>query len=163
MLPTYVFVTQAAHLQGFLLYLTTALFFANITAPSWSRLIVKYGKFGGKFKHYKAGYTLIISLVSTCLCTISWTMSWDCEPITIHFSQYLRFRSSLILRETWWETCPIVLFDILWKYWSSGENSETRDEKNDWRDGLWNAICTLLISFFSPTFFPVLVNLTISV
>ncbi len=35
-----------------------------------------------------------------------------------------------------------------------------RDEKNDWRDGLRNAIYTLLIS---PTFSHVLVNLTISV
>ncbi len=55
----------------------------------------------------KAGYTLIVSRISTCLCTISWTISWDCEPITIHFSQYRRFRSSLILRETWQETFPI--------------------------------------------------------
>ncbi len=58
-----------------------------------------------------AGYTLIISHVWTRPCTIS----WDWEPITIHFSQYHRFRSSLILRETWQETCRIVLFDISWK------------------------------------------------
>ncbi len=44
----------------------------------------------------KAGYTLIVSRISTCSCTIS----WDCEPITIHFSQYRRFCLSLILRET---------------------------------------------------------------
>ncbi len=108
----------------------------------------------------KAGYTLI---VSTCSCTILWTISWDCKPITIHFSQYRRFRSPLILRETLQETCLIVLFDISWKYRSSGENGKTRDEKNDWRDGLWNAIYTLIISLISPTFFRVLVNLTISV
>ncbi len=85
-----------------------------------------------------------------------WTISWDCEPITIHFSQYrdfgylwfcekldeklallssLTFRErrnakwekwSLILQETWRETCLIVLFDISWKYRSSGENGEMR-------------------------------------
>ncbi len=55
----------------------------------------------------KAGYTLIVSRVSTCSCTISWTTSWDCEPITIHFSQYRRFCSPLILRETWRETFPL--------------------------------------------------------
>ncbi len=43
----------------------------------------------------KAGHTLIISHFSTCSCTIS----WDCEPITIHFSQYHRFRSSLMFCE----------------------------------------------------------------
>ncbi len=51
--------------------------------------------------------TLIISRVSTCSCTISWTTSWDCKPITIHFSQYSRFYSSSILRETWRETFPV--------------------------------------------------------
>ncbi len=56
---------------------------------------------------WKAGYTLIISRVSTCSCTILWTTLWDCEPITIDFSQYHRFHSSLILRETWRETFPI--------------------------------------------------------
>ncbi len=45
----------------------------------------------------------------------------------------------------------------------TGENGETRDEKNDWRDGLRNAIYTLIVSLISPTFFRVLVNLTISV
>ncbi len=35
MLPTYVFVTEAAHLCGFLRYHTSALFFANFTASSW--------------------------------------------------------------------------------------------------------------------------------
>ncbi len=49
----------------------------------------------------KAGYTFIVSRISPCSCTISWTISWDCEPITIHFSQYCQFRSSLILRESW--------------------------------------------------------------
>ncbi len=111
----------------------------------------------------KAGYTLIVPRISACSCTISWTILWDCEPITIHFSQYRRFQSSLILRETWRETCLIVFFDISWKYRSSGENSETQGEKNYWRDGLRNAIYTLLISLVSPTFFRVLVNLTISV
>ncbi len=61
----------------------------------------------------KAGYTLIVSRISTCLHTISWTTSWDCEPITIHFSQYHRFCSSLILRETWRETFPI---SSLWRF-----------------------------------------------
>ncbi len=84
------------------------------------------------------------------------------EPITIHFSQYRRFHSSLILWETWWETCRIVLFDVSWKYRSPGENGEMRDEKNDWRDDLQNANYTLLISLVLPTFFRVLVNLTIS-
>ncbi len=51
----------------------------------------------------KAGYTLIVSRVSTCSCTIL----WDCEPITIHFSQYRRFCSFLILWEIWRETFPI--------------------------------------------------------
>ncbi len=110
-----------------------------------------------------AGYILIVSCVSACSYTILWTILWDCEPITTHFSQYRQFWSSLILQETWRETCLIVLFDISRKYRSSGENGETRDEKNDWRDGLWNAIYTLLISLFLPTFFHVLVNLTISV
>ncbi len=45
----------------------------------------------------------------------------------------------------------------------TGENSETRDEKNDWRDGLRNAIYTLIFSLILPTFFHVLVNLTISI
>ncbi len=49
------------------------------------------------------------------------------------------------------------------KYRSPGENGKTRDEKNDWRDGLRNAVYTLLVSLFSPTFSRVLVNLTISV
>ncbi len=108
---------------------------------------------------YKAGYTLIISRISTC----SYTILWDCQPITTHFSQYTWFRSSLILRETWQETCHIILFDISWKYRLPGENGETRDEKNDWRDCLRNAIYTLLVSLISPTFFCVLVNLTINV
>ncbi len=56
---------------------------------------------------HRAGYTLIVSRVSTCSCTISWTTLWNCELITIHFSQYRRFRSSLILWETWRETFPI--------------------------------------------------------
>ncbi len=112
---------------------------------------------------HKGGCTLIISRVSTCSCTISWTILWDCEPIAIHFSQYHQFCSSLILRETWWETCHIALFDILWKYQSPGENGETRDEKNDWQDGLQNVIYILLVSLVSPTFFRFLVNLTISV
>ncbi len=51
------------------------------------------------------------------------------EPITIHFSQYRQFRSSLILWETWREACPIILFDVLWKYRLSGENSIMWDEK----------------------------------
>ncbi len=58
-------------------------------------------------------------------------------------SQYHRFHSALILRET----CHIVLFNISWKYRSSGENGETPDEKNDWRDGSQNAI--LYTSCFS--------------
>ncbi len=112
---------------------------------------------------YKAGYTLIISHILTCLCTISWTISWDCEPITIHFSQYCRFHSSLILWETWRETCRIVLFDVLWKFRSLGENGETWDEKNVWRNDLRNAIYTLLVSLILPSFFHFLVNLTISI
>ncbi len=40
---------------------------------------------------------------------------------------------------------------------------ERRDKKNDWRDGLRNAIYTLIVSLISPTFFRILVNLTISV
>ncbi len=56
-----------------------------------------------------------------------------------------------------------LLLDILWKYQLSGENGETRDEKNDWRDGLQNAIYTIIVSLVSPTFFRILVNLTISV
>ncbi len=107
----------------------------------------------------KADYTLIISCISTCSCNVL----WDCEPITMHISRYRQFRSSLILRETWRETCCIVLFHISWKYQEPGENSETRDEKNDWRDGLRNAIYTLLISLVLPTFFHILLNLTISV
>ncbi len=58
---------------------------------------------------------------------------------------------------------PYLLFDVSWKYWLPGENGETRDEKNDWRDGLQNAIYTLIVSLILPTFFRVLVNLTISV
>ncbi len=58
---------------------------------------------------------------------------------------------------------PYLLFDILWKYRLSGENGKTRDEKNDWRDGLQNAIYTLIVSLILPTFFRVLINLTISV
>ncbi len=57
----------------------------------------------------------------------------------------------------------IVFLDSLWKYRSPGENGETRDEKNDWRGSLRNAIYTVLIFLVSPTFFHVLVNLTISV
>ncbi len=100
-----------------------------------------------------AGYTLIISRVLTCSYTISWTISWDCEPVTIHFSQYHRFCSSLILQETWWETCRIVFFDILWKYRSPGvKKKRTTDYviKNftdcgrDWLNGtnypLWNGL-----------------------
>ncbi len=107
---------------------------AEITAESVPRRI----RFKGSSK---AGYTLIVSRVSTCLCTIL----WDCEPITIHFSQCNRFRSFLILRET----CRIILFDVSWKYQLPGENGETWDEKNYWRDGLQNAIYTLLIYLFS--------------
>ncbi len=58
---------------------------------------------------------------------------------------------------------PYPLFDVLWKYRLSGENGEMRDKKNDCWDGLRNAIYTLIISHISPTFFHVLVNLTISV
>ncbi len=116
-----------------------------------------------RLQYFKVGYTLIISRILTCSCTILWSISWDCEPITIHFSQYHWFCSSLILQETWRETCRIVLFDVSWKYRSPGKNGEMRDEKNDWRDGLRNAIYTLLVSLISPTFFHVLVNLTISV
>ncbi len=36
-------------------------------------------------------------------------------------------------------------------------------EKKDWRDSLWNATYTLLVSLILPTFFHVLVNLSISV
>ncbi len=111
----------------------------------------------------KAGYTLIISRVSIRLCTISWTISWDWEPIILHFSQYRRFRSPWILRETWWETCHIVLFNISWKYHSPGENSDTQDEKNDWRYGLRNVIYTFLVSLVTLSFFRILINLTISV
>ncbi len=110
-------------------------------------------------KQHKAGYTLIVFRVSTSLRTIS----WDCAPITIHFSQYRQFHSSLILRETWQEICHIVFFDILWKYRSPGKNGETQDEKNDWRGGLRNAIYTLPVSLISSTFFLVLVNLMIRV
>ncbi len=58
---------------------------------------------------------------------------------------------------------PYLLFDVSWKYRLSSENSETWYEKNDWRNGLQNAIYTLIIPLISPTFFHVLVNLTISV
>ncbi len=58
---------------------------------------------------------------------------------------------------------PYLLFDVSWKYRLSSVNGETRDEKNDWRDGLRNAIYTLIVSLISPTFYHVLVNLTISV
>ncbi len=58
---------------------------------------------------------------------------------------------------------PYLLFDVSWKYRLSGKNSETWDEKNYWRDGLRNAIYTLIVSLISPTFFHILVNLTISV
>ncbi len=45
-----------------------------------------------KYQHcFKAGYTLIVSRILTCLCTISWTISWDCDPITIHLLQYRDF------------------------------------------------------------------------
>ncbi len=107
--------------------------------------------------YHKAGHTLIVSRISTCSCTFLWTILCDCEPVTIHFSQYHRFCSSLIL----WETCPIVLFGVLWKYRSPGENGEMQDEKNDWWDGLRNAIYTLLGSLVLPTFFHILVNLRI--
>ncbi len=59
--------------------------------------------------------------------------------------------------------CRLVLFDISTKFRSPGENGETRDEKNDWRNGIQNAIYTLLVSLVSPTFSRVPVNLTISV
>ncbi len=58
---------------------------------------------------------------------------------------------------------PYLLFDVAWKYRLSSENGETRDEKNDWRDGLRDAIYTLIGSLILPTFCCVLVNLTISV
>ncbi len=53
--------------------------------------------------------------------------------------------------------------DVSWKYRSLGDNDEMRNEKNDWRDGLQNAIYTLLLSLASTTFFRILINLTISV
>ncbi len=59
--------------------------------------------------------------------------------------------------------CRLVLFDILSKYRLPSENGETRDEKNDLRDGLRNTIYILLVSLVSPTFSRVLVNLMISV
>ncbi len=34
---------------------------------------------------------------------------------------------------------PYLLFDVSWKYRLSGETGKTRDEKNDWQDGLRNA------------------------
>ncbi len=46
----------------------------------------------------------------------------------------------------------------LWRFVKiliAGENGEMRDEKNDWRDGLRNAIYILLISLVSPSFFRV--------
>ncbi len=87
----------------------------------------------------------------TCSCTILWTISWDCKPVTMHFLQYHRFCSYSILWETWRETCHIIFFVVAWKYRLPGKNGKTRDEKNDWRDGLQNAIHTLLVSpiFFS--------------
>ncbi len=109
--------------------------------------------------HLKVAIRLSFLAFQTCSCTIS----WDCEPITIHFSQYRQFRSSLILRGTWQETCCIVHFGILWNYQSPGENGEMRDKRNDWRDSLQNGIYTLLVSLILPTFFCVFVNLTISV
>ncbi len=57
----------------------------------------------------------------------------------------------------------VVHNDLLFKDRLSGENGEMRDEKNDWRDGLGNAIYTLIVSLILPTFFRVLVNLMISV
>ncbi len=59
--------------------------------------------------------------------------------------------------------CPYPLFDISWKYRLSGENGETQDEKNDGRDGLRNAIYTLIVSLILPTFFHIFINLTICV
>ncbi len=59
--------------------------------------------------------------------------------------------------------CRLVLFDVSSKYRLPDENGEMRDEKNDWRDGLQNAIYTLLVSLVSPTFSHVLVNSTIRV
>ncbi len=52
--------------------------------------------------------------------------------------------------------CRLILFDVLSKYRSPGENGETRYEKNDWRDGLRNAIYTILVSLILPIFSRVL-------
>ncbi len=39
-----------------------------------------------------------------------------------------------------------LLFDVSWKYRLSGE---MRDEKNNWQDGLQNAIYTIMVSHFA--------------
>ncbi len=109
-----------------------------------------------------AGYTLIVSRISTCSCNILWTILWDCEPITIHFSispiSFIFDSARNLMRNF-----PYLLFDVSWKYRLSGENGKMRDEKNDWRDGLRNAIYTLIVSLILPTFFRILVNLMVSV
>ncbi len=95
---------------------------------------------------HKAGYTLFISCISTYSCTILWIVSWDCELISIHFSQYRRFCSSLILWETWREACRIVLgrvgkISIAWR-----ERRNGRWEKWFAR---WFTKCHLYTSRFS--------------
>ncbi len=118
------------------------------------------------------------------------TTEWNCLKLDIHISFLAFWHVCALLRELFCEianqslyTSPnIADFIYLWfcekldeKFvpLSSLKFRENNDhlrewrnaswEKNDWRDRLRNVIYTLLGSLVSPTFFRVIVNLTISV
>ncbi len=149
------------------------LIFAQNLSITWERLILQARRHHysvSRRHHYsvsrrilpQAGYTLIISRVSTYSCTIC-ELLCEIANQSLYISHNIADFVHLWFCEKLDENFPYLPFDISWKYWPSGENSEMRDEKNDWRDGLRNAIYTLIISLISPTFFRILVNLTISV
>ncbi len=130
--------------------------------------------------HQSTGSYIFIHILELSSSVLSWlyTYRFSCLDMFVHYfvNYFVRLRTnhyrlltiSPILfifdsAKNLTRNFPYLLFDVSWKYRLSGKNGETRDEKNDWRDGLQNAIYKLIVSLISPTFFHILVNLTISV
>ncbi len=92
-------------------------------------------------------YTLIISRISACSCTISWPISWDCEPITIHFHNIADFGHRWFCEKLDERNLPyhllwhFVKIPIVWR-----EQRNTRWEK--WL-ARWFTKCHLYTSHFS--------------
>ncbi len=118
-------------------------YFWNCTFLSWL-YTYRFSRFN-MFVHYFVNYFVKLRTNHYRLLTIS--------PISFIFDSARNLTRNF----------HCLLFNVSWNYRLSGENGETWDEKNDWRDGLRNAIYTLIVSFISLTFVHILVNLTVSV